>query len=148
MPWPRRTKAVPVELTPQMLPEYDRGAAPEHLLTRLQLRARNLSPGGQPIAGVLRCKACVFRPGLSCIHPTRAWLLDVRLARPKRTSTLAQEWALDRANAARSTCPTCCRRYEFCIPLKRLGTCLEGHDGTPADPTTYIAPPASHHLAA
>lgn len=34
------------------------------------------------------------------------------------------------------------------VPLKTLGMCLECHDGTPADPATYIAPPAKHLLAA
>ena len=32
------------------------------------------------------------------------------------------------------------RRY---LPLKKLG-----FDGTPVDPSSYIAPPASHRLAA
>ncbi|MCX5338476.1 hypothetical protein OG315_00005, partial [Streptomyces atratus] len=77
---------------------------------------------------------------------------DVGLAKPKRTATLAQEWALDRAMAARQTCPvpTCRRRYTFCLPLKTLGSCLECHDGTPADPRTYHAPtaPVIHRLAA
>lgn len=51
--------------------------------------------------------------------------------------------------AARQTCPGPCGcRYEFCLPLKKLGNCLECHDGTPADPKTYIAPPAKHLLAA
>jgi hypothetical protein len=34
------------------------------------------------------------------------------------------------------------------IPLKTLGSCLECHDGTPADPASYIAPPANTSLAA
>ncbi|MFF0509136.1 hypothetical protein ACFYUH_36900, partial [Streptomyces fimicarius] len=33
------------------------------------------------------------------------------------------------------------------VPLRTIGSCLECHDGTPADPTTYIAP-AEHRLAA
>lgn len=32
-------------------------------------------------------------------------------------------------------------------PLKTLGTCLECHDGTPADPSDYTVPP-THTLAA
>jgi hypothetical protein len=72
------------------------------------------------------------------------------LARPKRVPTLAQEWSLDRAMAARQTCPrpTCGRRYTYCLPLRTLGCCLECHDGTPADRTTYTLPPATHQLAA
>ncbi|MFE4424207.1 hypothetical protein [Streptomyces sp. NPDC056817] len=34
------------------------------------------------------------------------------------------------------------------VPLRTLGSCLECFDGTPADPSTYIAPPAAHQLAA
>ncbi|WP_302185548.1 hypothetical protein [Streptomyces sp. AC555_RSS877] len=63
----------------------------------------------------MRCKYCAYRPDQSCNHPTRAWLYSVELARPKRVPTLAQEEALDRAMAARSTCPTCRRRYYFCL---------------------------------
>ncbi|MDT0347535.1 hypothetical protein [Streptomyces litchfieldiae] len=37
--------------------------------------------------------------------------------------TLAQEWALDRAMAARQTCPLCHVRYPHCLPLKTLGSC-------------------------
>jgi hypothetical protein len=73
------------------LPEYDRSAVPEGLVTRRQLRALNLSPGGHEPVAVLRCKACAYRPDQACIHPTRAWLYSVELARPKRTPTLAQE---------------------------------------------------------
>ncbi|MGW8881662.1 hypothetical protein ACWGPC_54205, partial [Streptomyces mirabilis] len=34
------------------------------------------------------------------------------------------------------------------VPLKTLESCAECFDGTPADPTSYIAPPAKHLLAA
>lgn len=63
--------------------------------------------------------------------------------------TLAKEAALDKAMAKRQTCPGPCGwRYSPCIPLKTLGSCLEGYDGTPADPASYITPPAKHLLAA
>ncbi|WP_331735633.1 hypothetical protein OG379_41305 (plasmid) [Streptomyces sp. NBC_01166] len=134
------------------LPEYDRGDCPDHLLTRRQLRAANVSPGGHGPVGILRCARCRTRPQYSCTHRSRAYLYDVRLARPKRIPTLAQEWALDRAMAARETCPvpTCRRRYRYCLPLRTLGCCLECWDGTPADPADYTAPAplASHRLAA
>ncbi|MFD3920216.1 RRQRL motif-containing zinc-binding protein [Streptomyces sp. NPDC058595] len=133
------------------LPEYDRGTVPEGLATRRQLRDRNLSPGGHGPVAILRCKACSYTPQWSCTHPTRAFLRSVDLAKPKRVPTLAQEWALDRAMAARQTCPgPCGRRYEFCLPLRSIGSCLECHDGTPADPTTYTTSPAPavHRLAA
>ncbi|MFH8797577.1 RRQRL motif-containing zinc-binding protein [Streptomyces sp. NPDC017941] len=106
------------------------------LATRRQLRAMGLRPGGHAPAARIEC------------HGGRrwAWLYRVDLALPKRTPTLAQEAALDRAMAARQTCPDCGRRYFYCLPLRSLGTCLECHDGTPADPTTYITP--WHALAA
>jgi hypothetical protein len=145
----QRRQAVRVPRTGSGLPEYDRGAT-EGLATRRQLRALGLSPGGHDPVGVLRCKRCAYRPGQACIHPTRAWLYRLDLAVPKRVPTLAQEWALDRAMAARTTCPICRRRYIYCLPLRSLGSCLECHDGTPADPGSYIAPPAPdvHRLAA
>lgn len=133
------------------LQEYDRGTVPDGMVTRRQLRDMNRSPGGHGPVAILRCKACSYTPQWSCTHPTRAFLRSVDLAKPKRVPTLAQEWALDRAMAARQTCPgPCGRRYEFCLPLKKIGTCLECHDGTPADPTTYTTPPApaAHRLAA
>ncbi|MFP8945215.1 RRQRL motif-containing zinc-binding protein [Streptomyces fenghuangensis] len=145
----RRREIVRVPRTDATLPEHDRGACPDHLVTRRQLRALGLSPGGHGPVAVLRCKRCAYRPDQSCTHPSRAWLYDITLARPKRVPTLAQEWALDRAMAARQTCPTCRRRYFHALPLRTLGCCLECHDGTPADPGSYT-PPADgdHRLAA
>lgn len=144
----RRAEAVRLPHGAQGLPEHDRGACPDNLLTRRQLRARNLSKNGQHPVGILRCANCRYTPQYSCTHPQRAYLYDLRLAVPKRVPTLAQEWALDRAMAARQTCPRCRRRYQFCLPLKTIGSCLECHDGTPADPTTYTLPAAAHRLAA
>ncbi|MFJ8848525.1 RRQRL motif-containing zinc-binding protein [Streptomyces cyaneofuscatus] len=93
------------------LPEFDRGAVPEGLVTRRVLREMGLSPGDNegPVA-ILRCRLCATRPQWSCRHPTRGFLLRVDLAKPKRVPTLAQELALDRAMAARSTCSRCSRR--------------------------------------
>ncbi|MEU1789149.1 RRQRL motif-containing zinc-binding protein [Streptomyces sparsogenes] len=132
------------------LPEYDRSAVPEGLATRRQLRALNLSPGGHGPVAVLRCKACSYRPDQACSHPTRAWLYSVELARPKRTPTLAQELALDRAMAARQTCPRCCRRYYFCLPLRTQGVCDPCDKGYVPSPDTYMPPasPAIYHPAA
>ncbi|MFF5257146.1 RRQRL motif-containing zinc-binding protein [Streptomyces leeuwenhoekii] len=125
------------------LPEFDRRACPEGLVTRRQLRERGLSPGGHGPVAVLRCKACAYRPDQSCIHPTRACLYSVELARPKRVPTLAQEEALDRAMAARSTCPQCRRRYYFCLkrailhPLQHTTPAMKGL--LPARTTPYAA---------
>ncbi|WEH43968.1 RRQRL motif-containing zinc-binding protein [Streptomyces sp. AM 2-1-1] len=109
------------------------------MATRRQLRDMGLRPGGQPPVARIECRS----------GRRFAWLYRIDLALPRRTPTLAQEAALDRAMAARQTCPipTCGRRYSHCLPLKTLGSCLECHDGTPADPTTYIEP-AAHRLAA
>ena len=46
-----------------LLSEYDRGAVPQGLLTRRQLREQKLSPGGHDPVAILRCKACAFQPG-------------------------------------------------------------------------------------
>ncbi|MEV5730301.1 RRQRL motif-containing zinc-binding protein [Streptomyces pharetrae] len=118
-------------------PQFRFRQAPKGLATRRQLRAMGLSPGGQePVAQL------VWRRGARM-----AWLYRVDLARPKRIPTLAQKRALDRAMAARQTCPACRRRYQHVLPLRTLGSCLECYDGTPADPTTYTLPPG-HTLAA
>lgn len=77
-----------------------------------------------------------------------AYLYRIDLALPVRPMTLAKEAALDRAMTQRSTCPQCRRRYHFCLPLRTIGSCLECHDGTPADPSSYTTPPATHRLAA
>ncbi|WP_406516313.1 RRQRL motif-containing zinc-binding protein [Streptomyces sp. NBC_00873] len=114
------------------------------------MRERGLSPGGHGPVAVLRCKYCAYRPDQSCNHPQRGWLYDVELARPKRTPTLAQEWALDRAMAARSTCPECKRRYYFCLPLRTQGCCDPCHKGYEPSPDTYFTAtaPVTHRLAA
>ncbi|MCR8945091.1 hypothetical protein NW249_23520 [Streptomyces sp. OUCMDZ-4982] len=109
------------------------------LATRRQLREMGLRPGGQEPVARIECRS----------GRRFAWLYRIDLAKPKRPMTLAKEAALDKAMAARQTCPgPCGRRYFHCLPLKTLGSCLECHDGTPADPATYTAPPATHRLAA
>ncbi|WP_406489645.1 hypothetical protein OH736_45320 (plasmid) [Streptomyces sp. NBC_01650] len=145
----QRRTATRVPRSTTALPEYDRGAVPAGLVTRRDLRARNLSPGRNrgPVA-ILRCKLCATRPDWSCRHPTRGFLLRTDLAAPKRVSTLAQEWALDRAMAARTTCPRCQRRYDYCLPLRTQGVCDPCDKGYEPTPGTYTAPPAKHLPAA
>ncbi|MEW2527547.1 RRQRL motif-containing zinc-binding protein [Streptomyces sp. NPDC047071] len=64
-----------------------------------------------------------------------AWLFRIDLAKPKFAMTVAKEAALERAMAARQTCPgPCGRRYVHSLLLKALGSCLGCFDGTPADP--------------
>ncbi|RSS67685.1 RRQRL motif-containing zinc-binding protein [Streptomyces sp. WAC06128] len=109
-----------------------------NLATRRQLREMGLRPGGQEPVARIECRG----------GRRFAWLYRIDLAKPKLPMTLAKEAALDKAMAARQTCGTCRRRYFHCLPLKTLGSCLECFDGTPADPASYIAPPAKHLLAA
>ncbi|MFI7246377.1 RRQRL motif-containing zinc-binding protein [Streptomyces qinglanensis] len=113
-------------------------AGHNNLATRRQLREMGLRPGGQEPVARIEC-----RDGKRF-----AWLYRIDLAQPKRPMTLAKEAALDKAMAARQTCPFCRRRYVHCLPLRTLGSCQECHDGTPAAPNTYVAHPAQHRLAA
>ncbi|MGW5930586.1 RRQRL motif-containing zinc-binding protein [Streptomyces anulatus] len=80
----------------------------------------------------------------------RGYLLRVDLAGPKRIPTLAQELALDRAMAARSTCSRCSRRYYYCLPLHTVGSCDPCAQGYEPTPGTYVltAAPVTHRLAA
>ncbi|MFD4543567.1 RRQRL motif-containing zinc-binding protein [Streptomyces bauhiniae] len=114
-------------------------AGRETLATRRQLRDMGLRPGGQEPVARIECRG----------GKRFAWLYRIDLAKPKLPMTFAKEAALDKAMAARQTCPgPCGRRYFICLPLKTLGSCLECYDGTPADPATYPVPPAKHLLAA
>ncbi|MFD9397138.1 hypothetical protein ACFWBB_42340 [Streptomyces sp. NPDC060000] len=79
------------------------------------MRARALSPGRGKIVAILRCKGCRYAPQWSCTHRRRAWLYDLTAATPKRVPTLAQEWALDRAMAARQSCGKRGRRFYICL---------------------------------
>ncbi|WP_331728657.1 RRQRL motif-containing zinc-binding protein [Streptomyces anulatus] len=147
----KRREVTRVPRSDALLPEYDRGTVPEGLVTRRALRDMGLSPGGNrgPVA-ILRCRLCATRPNWSCRHPTRGYLLRVDLARPKRIATLAQELALDRAMAARSTCSGCSRRYYYCLPLRTVGSCDPCAQGYEPSPDTYFTPtaPVTHRLAA
>ncbi|MEU8653684.1 RRQRL motif-containing zinc-binding protein [Streptomyces sp. NPDC048737] len=101
------------------------------LATRRQLRAMGLRPGGQEPAARIDCRG----------GRRFAWLHRIDPALSVRPMTLAKEAALDKAMAARTTCPICHRRYHHALPLRTLGSCLECH------PTAYIALPV-HNLAA
>jgi hypothetical protein len=127
-------------------PAYDWNSAPKGVLaTRRQLRAKGLRPGGHDPVALLRCRKCT---GLTRVCTRPAWLYRLDLALPIRPMTLAKEIALDAAMAARQTCPTCRRRYFYCIPIKKLGACLECAEGIVADPNDYVLPRPSHQLAA
>ena len=79
------------------LPAFDFGCAPSGLLTRRQLRAAGLAPGGHEPYGRLTW------------HRGRrwAWLYREDLARPKRVATPAQLEAVGKALATRQVCAVC-----------------------------------------
>ncbi|MEV7344786.1 RRQRL motif-containing zinc-binding protein [Streptomyces sp. NPDC093544] len=98
------------------IPTFPWRMAPDGMVTRRQLRARGLRPGGQPIAAqVLRPR---YRRG-----PLVAYLYRLDHAKPVRPMTPAKRAALAKANLARRTCPQCRRDAGYVIPLS-LGTCV------------------------
>ncbi|MFD8550369.1 RRQRL motif-containing zinc-binding protein [Streptomyces fradiae] len=98
------------------LPVYRWRLAPDGLATRRQLRARGLRPGGQPVAAQLE------RPRRRRV-PLVAYLYRIDLAKPVRPMTPGRAAALQRAMAARRTCPSCRRDAGYCIPPS-LGMCV------------------------
>jgi hypothetical protein len=102
------------------MPTWPRNWGPPktELATRRQLRAHGLRPGGQPVCGQL-----VWRSRKSRGEERFAWLYRVDLAKPVRPMTPARAAALDRAMAARQTCPKCLVRFDACLPLATLGSC-------------------------
>jgi hypothetical protein len=106
------------------LPTWPWRCAPANLLTRRQLTARGLRPGGQPIAGQI---IWVGRRKAERV----AYLYDVALAKPKRQPSAGQRVALGKAMAARRTCSTCELDVGYCIP-RSLGECLDCHDAAVA----------------
>lgn len=100
------------------LPTYPYKFAPGDLLTRRQLRARNLRPGGQqPAAQIL------WRRGKRV-----AYLFRLDLAVPKRTATPAQQAAITKALTARRTCPGCRQVKPYYI-RRSLGECFDCNGG-------------------
>ncbi|WP_438314523.1 RRQRL motif-containing zinc-binding protein [Streptomyces sp. HUAS TT3] len=97
-------------------PVYRWRLAPDGLATMRQLRAAGLRPGGQQVV------AQVERPRRRR-PPLVAFLYRVDRAKPVRPMSPARQAALDKANAARRTCPTCGRDAGYVIPA-RLGECV------------------------
>jgi hypothetical protein len=95
-------------------PSYRWGLAPLGVMTRRQLAAAGLRPGGaQPVARI------VWRRG-------RRWaeLYSIEAALPKRPMTEGRRRALGAAMAARRRCPRCCRDAGYVIPGS-LGCCVD-----------------------
>jgi hypothetical protein len=106
-------------------PTFPYHYAPKGLMTRRQLRAANLAPGGHdPIAQIL----WKHREGTR-----RAFLYDSKLAVPKRTPTQAQLDAVRKATTARKICPSCGVEQPYCLP-KSLGECLDCAEGARKPP--------------
>ena len=107
------------------LPTWRWRAAPRGLLTRRQMRAEGLAPGGRaPVARV------VCRRG-------RRWaaLWDRAELVPKRVPSPAQRRALAAALAARRWCPECRRDVGYCVPTS-IGVC--GRCDSRSDPSPSI----------
>ncbi|TKA11760.1 RRQRL motif-containing zinc-binding protein [Actinacidiphila oryziradicis] len=94
------------------LPTYRYRLAPAGLMTRRQLRAIGLRPGGHDPVGEIR-----WRRGRRT-----AYLYDVATAAPVRPMTPGRARALAAAMLARRTCPDCRRDAGYVIP-RSLGCC-------------------------
>jgi hypothetical protein len=95
------------------MPTYPWFGAPLGLMTRRQLSAAGLRPGGQdPVAQVVYGKYQF------------AYLYDITTALPKRTASPAWLEATRKATAARRVCGTCKQDRGY-IPSQRLGECNE-----------------------
>ncbi|WP_344441513.1 RRQRL motif-containing zinc-binding protein [Kitasatospora nipponensis] len=77
-------------------------------------------PGGQGPAAQVVCRR----------GKRIGFLYRVDQALPVRAMTPGRAAALDRAMAARQTCPVCRTRYDHCLPLKTIGSCLPCADLT------------------
>ncbi|WUN32660.1 hypothetical protein OG823_17740 [Kitasatospora sp. NBC_00315] len=97
--------------------------APDGYMTRRQLRAVGLRPGGQPVAAQILWQS--RRLGVRA-----AYLYRRGLAQPVRPMTPAKAAALALAMRARRTCPDCRRDAGYVLPT-RYGTCLPCADGLP-----------------
>lgn len=102
-----------------MIPTYRYRLAPDGLMTRRQLRARGLRPGGQEPVGQI-----VWRRGQRI-----AYLYRVDRARPIRPMTPGRARALAAAMLARRTCPVCSLDRGYVIPT-RYGACVPCTDAT------------------
>lgn len=88
-------------------PTFAWRCAPEHLLTKRQLRARGLRPGGQDPAAQMRWG-----------RRSVAYLYDVRRAKPVRPMTEGRQRTLDAMIRVRSTCKGCGFVADWCLPRK------------------------------
>jgi hypothetical protein len=99
------------------IPTYPWRFAPDGLVTRRQLRARGLRPGGQPVA------AQVMRANRRQGGVRVAFLYRIDRAKPVRPMTSRKWGALALAMLARRTCPVCKSDAGYVIPTS-LGMCV------------------------
>jgi hypothetical protein len=105
------------------LPTFPYRMAPDHLATRVQLRAMGLRPTGGPAAQLMWRSRRAAAPG--GVRTALLYALADTVARtPASPARLAQ---LARARAARRVCPTCGADAGYVIP-RSLGECLDCHD--------------------
>ena len=118
------------------LPSWSWRKAPRGLLTRRQMRAEGLAPGGAWPVGQL-----VFHHRR---REVRALLYDRSELVPKRAPSAARLTALERALAARRRCPDCRRDVGYCIPTS-LGCCVDCAypDLTHPEPATPVPSPTA-----
>lgn len=96
------------------LPTWPWGAAPEGFMTRRQLTAAGLRPGGQQPAGQIKRGRRLF-----------AYLYRVDLAKPKRTASPAWLAATKTATQARRFCWHCETHKPYVIPKRWGFRCLD-----------------------
>lgn len=114
------------------IPTWPWRMAPPGLVTRRQLAAQGLRPGGQPV-----CAQVMWHTRRQRTGPAVAYLYRLDLAAPKRIATPAQLAALGKALAARRHCPKCGTDAGYVIP-RCLGMCVPCHDGpAPSDSPTW-----------
>jgi hypothetical protein len=102
------------------MPTFPFRYAPDGLVTRRQLRAAHLSPGGNdPVAQIL----WRHRKQIRIAHLYRR-----DLAAPKRVPTAAQLAAIEKMLLARRTCRHCGITRDYYIP-RRTGACLTCEPG-------------------
>lgn len=106
------------------LPVYRYRLAPHGLMTRRQLRAHGLRPGGNDPVAELRWRS---RKARHTGGYRTALLYDPVTARPVRPMTPGRWRSHAAMMRARRTCPTCRRDRGYVIPTS-LGQCWPCHD--------------------
>lgn len=102
------------------IPVYRYRLAPPGLMTRRQLRAAGLRPGGAGPVAELRWRS---RKARAAGGWRAAYLYDAARALPVRPMTPGRWRAVAAALRARRTCPACGADRGYVIPSS-LGTCV------------------------